>query len=86
MSIGTDLLMQRLAKTLDAKLNGEDARGRLSKPNSRQNGFVLLVFPFGAEEGRRTNYVSNGDRHDILTALKEIVARFEGQPELRGNA
>ena len=86
MSVGTDLLMRSLAKTLDEKLNGIDSISPLGDLSTRQNGFVLLVFSFGAEEGRRTNYVSNGDRHDILTALKEIVARFEGQPEIQGRA
>ena len=86
MSIGTDLLIQGVAKMIDRKLNGDGADELLGNPKARQNGFVLLVFPFGGPEGARTNYVSNGDRHDILTALKEIVARFEGQPELRGNA
>lgn len=87
MTKDTGSILRELAKTIDTKLNGIDAAPeRLSKPNSRENGFVLLVFPFGAEEGRRTNYVSNGERRDIVTALKEIVARFEGQPEISGTA
>ena len=86
MSIGTDLLMQGLAKMVDRKLNGDGANDRLSDRSKRENGFVLLVFPFDMTEGARTNYVSNGDRKDVLTALKEIVARFEGQPEVCGNA
>jgi TolB-like protein len=65
-------IMQELARELDKSLNGG------AKATDRENGFVLLVFPFNAPKGARTNYVSNGQREDIVTALKEIVARFEG--------
>lgn len=70
--------MNTLARSLDKALNG-DKRGK-----DRATGFVLLTFPFGAEEGARTNYISNADRRDIIVSLKEIVARFEGQPEIKG--
>lgn len=70
--------MNTLAGSLDRAFNG-DKRGK-----DRATGFVLLTFPFGAEEGARTNYISNADRRDIVVALKEIVARFEGQPEIKG--
>jgi hypothetical protein len=31
--------------------------------------------------------MSNGaDRRDIVTLMKEMIARFEGQPELKGQA
>ncbi len=40
---------------------------------------TLLISPFNAPEGARTNYVSNANRADMLTAMKEIVARFEGR-------
>lgn len=70
--------MNQLARSLDTAFNG-DKRGA-----DRENGFVLLVFPFGADEGARTNYISNANRRDIIVALKEIVARFEGQPEAKG--
>ena len=53
---------------------------------ARETGFVLLVFPFGNVEGR-CNYMSNGaDRRDVLTLMREMVARFEGQPEMKGTA
>jgi hypothetical protein len=68
----TDFL-QRTAKVLDQLLNGEQ-RGQ-----DRHNGFVLLVFPFDGPKGARVNYVSNADRADVLVALKEVVARFEGR-------
>ncbi|NTG49007.1 hypothetical protein G6M04_16645 [Agrobacterium rhizogenes] len=75
---GTAKTMKAMAEALDEVLNGSD--------RPKKNGFVLLVFPFGGPEGQRTNYVSNGNREDILVALKEIVARFEGQPHQSGRA
>lgn len=75
---GTKDMMQAIAKGLDDILNGE------ARP--RKNGFVVLVFPFDQHEGARTNYVSNCDRSDIVAALKEVTARFEGQPHQSGRA
>lgn len=41
-------------------------------------GFVLLVF--GEDKaGGRVNYISNRDRAEMLTAMKELLARFEGR-------
>ena len=71
-------MMNKLAAGLDSAFNGQK-RGK-----DRDTGFVLLMFPFNATEGARTNYISNADRRDIVVALKEIVARFEGQPEIKG--
>lgn len=72
-------IMNDLARALDKLLNG-DRRG-----NDRESGFVLMVFPFEEHEGR-CNYISNAKREDVVTMLKEQLARFEGQPELRGRA
>lgn len=72
----TNQLMRALARGIDETLN----------PHGKRIGFVLLVVPFEQPHGARTNYVSNCDRQDILTALKEVVARFEGQPEQKGTA
>ena len=72
--------MVGVARALDEAFNGE-ARG-----DDRKVGFVLLVFPFGSGEGR-CNYISNGaSRRDIVTMMKEQIARFEGQPEMEGRA
>lgn len=72
--------MQAIAQTLDEFFNGE------AKGSDRKTGFVLLVFPFGAQDGR-CNYISNGAaRRDIVTMMKEQIARFEGQPEMKGRA
>ncbi|TCM56196.1 hypothetical protein C8J36_103568 [Rhizobium sp. PP-F2F-G48] len=74
----TKNMMQSMASALDDVLN--------EKGKPKKNGFVLLVFPFDGAEGQRTNYVSNGQRQDIVVALKEIIARFEGQPQQSGRA
>lgn len=74
----TKSMMQSMASALDDVLN--------EKGKPKKNGFVLLVFPFDGPEGQRTNYVSNGQRQDIVVALKEIIARFEGQPHQNGRA
>lgn len=72
--------MNAIARTLDEHFNG-DAKG-----TARKVGFVLLVFPFNSTDGR-CNYISNGaDRRDIVTMMREQIARFEGQPELKGKA
>jgi hypothetical protein len=53
--------------------------------DDRTTGFVLMVFPFGDKSGR-CNYISNGaNRDDIVVLMKEMIARFEGQPELKGH-
>jgi hypothetical protein len=73
-------MMNRLAVALDGMFNG-DAKGA-----DRTTGFVLMVFPFEGREGR-CNYISNGaGRKDIIVLMKEMIARFEGQPELEGHA
>lgn len=69
----TRAYLRYAAKTIDQLLNGD----RVGP--DRATGFVLLAFPIGTEEGRRVNYVSNCHRDDMLAALKEIVARFEGR-------
>lgn len=72
--------MNAVAGALDQIFNG-DAKG-----SEREWGFVLMVFPFGSGDGR-CNYISNGaDRGDIVVLMKEMIARFEGQPEVSGRA
>ncbi len=66
--------MAAVARALDTMFNG----GQVGK--QRKTGFILMVFPF-ADKGR-CNYISNGaDRRDVVTLMKEMIARFEGQPE-----
>lgn len=72
--------MTAIVRALDETFNG-DKRGP-----DRNTGFVLMVFPFGDHSGR-CNYMSNGaDRRDVVTLMKEMIARFEGQPEQTGRA
>jgi len=72
--------MVAITQALDEMFNG-----KIGGPD-RTVGFVLMVFPFGDKSGR-CNYVSNGaDRRDIVTLMKEMIARFEGQPEMEGRA
>jgi hypothetical protein len=73
-------LMNDLAKALDISFNG-DKRGK-----DREVGFVLLCFNYGEKEGR-CNFISNGaDRKDIVVLFKEMIKRFEGQPDVTGHA
>jgi len=75
--------MNALARALDKLLNGE------AKGLERKTGFVLMVYPFndvGRTDGR-CNYISNGaDRRDVVVLMKEMIARFEGQPRTTGKA
>jgi hypothetical protein len=75
--------MNELARLLDMAFNGE------KKGKARPTGFVLLVYPFGnLEKGdARCNFISNGaDRKDLVMLFKEMITRFEGQPEQTGKA
>ena len=48
-------------------------------------GFALLVFPLGENDGRM-NYICNCEREDMLTAMKEFIARNEGRYARAGAA
>jgi hypothetical protein len=73
-------MLNAVARALDETFNGG------AKGNDRKVGFVLMLFPFGDNVGR-CNYISNGaDRKDVVVLMKEMIARFEGQPELEGRA
>jgi hypothetical protein len=67
--------MQALGKGIDMILNPD---------GTKTTGFVVLMFELGTKG--RMNYISNADRDDMLTALKELVARFEGRYSEPGNA
>ena len=72
--------MQTLASTLDTLLNGP------AKGADRKVGFALLTYNMGEDLSGtgRINYVGNGEREDVLTALKELVARWEGRYSTEG--
>ncbi|BBK37734.1 hypothetical protein STAQ_28120 [Allostella sp. ATCC 35155] len=72
--------MNAVASAIDVTFNGT------TRGPDRKVGFVLLCFPFGATDGR-CNFISNGaDRRDLIALFKEMIARFEGQPEMKGRA
>jgi hypothetical protein len=73
-------MMRGLATVLDQIFNGDDLGA------AKKTGFVVMVFPFNNNSGR-CNYISNADRADVVTLLREQLAYFEGQPDdLRGHA
>lgn len=67
-------LMNALAHGVDEALNGPRQIGIKSKI-----GFVLLVAEFGKIDGGRVNYISNGQRADMLAMCREYLARAEGR-------
>jgi hypothetical protein len=71
-------VMNDLAKFIDAAFNGP------VKGHNRKTGFILMTFAFGGEG--RCNYISNARREDVVVALKEQLARFEGSPDVPGHA
>ena len=77
--------MNAIAIALDRLFNGEDAQPRSRGiEDKRKWSFVLLVAPFNTTG--RCNFISNGaDRRDIVVMMKEMIARFEGQPEMEGH-
>lgn len=66
-------LMNDIARAIDKGFNGE-LRG-----HDRKVAFVLLTANFGDYEGGRVNYISNGERADIIAMMKELIGRFEGR-------
>jgi hypothetical protein len=73
--------MGAIMQALDEFVNGPKG------PNYvKRNGIVVMLFPYEGFDGR-CNYMSNGaDRKDIVVLMKEMIRRFEGQPELSGQA
>lgn len=64
-------LMNALAKTIDELLNGD---------RPKEVGFVLLMFSLGDPTPEsRMNYISNAQRSDVITSLKEFIANIEGR-------
>lgn len=63
-------MMNAVAQSLDEVFNPGD---------TRRVAFVVLTANMGDYEGGRVNYISNGNREDIVSMLKELIARFEGR-------
>jgi hypothetical protein len=72
--------MNATAAALDELFNGA------AKGKDRKVAFMLLVSEFGQIDGGRVNYISNGERSDCRAMLKELLARWDGQPEQSGRA
>jgi hypothetical protein len=64
--------MNVIAEVLDNEFNGK---------GPKKVGFALLVYNLGENltGTGRINYIGNGDRRDVLVALKELIARWEGR-------
>ena len=70
--------LDALARSLDQILNG---KGVLEDKSLRKNGFILLIFPYGQNDGR-ANYVSNGARREDIIKMFEVqIARFKEEAE-----
>lgn len=76
--------MNAVAEVLDVTFNGEPPPPpqQWRKPVA----WVLLTAETGKYEGGRVNYISNGERADMVAMLRELLARFEGQPDVSGRA
>lgn len=60
-----------LASGIDDALNGPGGPKKVA--------FCLFVAEFGKIDGGRVNFVSNGDRADMIAMVKEWLARTEGR-------
>ena len=68
-------LMNQVAAGLDDIFNGKNCKAK-----DRKTGFVLFLFDFNKPPTKgQMNYISNADRLDFLTSLKEMVAHLEGR-------
>lgn len=63
--------MNKLAQTLDVFFNGGSTGPEIV--------FLLLVGEVNNTGGGRVNYISNGNRDDMLSLMKEYLARAEGR-------
>lgn len=66
--------MNRLARQIDEGLNGRKKPGQAPRL-----GFILLTAEFGRIDGGSVNYISNGQREDMIAMLREYLARVEGR-------
>lgn len=67
-------MIDPIPKELNEAMNGV---GKLLNKIFKPFGFALLVFDFGNHG--RMNYISNADREDMITAMKEFIAVHEGR-------
>lgn len=71
---------QAIQVEVAAKMNafGRVIEEMLNDKGEKTWGFALLVFRFDVRLESRMNYLSNAERVDMLTAMKEFIARNEG--------
>jgi hypothetical protein len=48
----------------------------------RDVGFALLVFDFTGVQADRINYISNSERQNMIGAMREFIARADGDEKL----
>ena len=65
-------LMNDIAQALTQALNNA------TQGSPERYGFALFMFGLSGNEACRMNYIANVNRQDMLTALKEFIARNEG--------
>ena len=71
--------MRAVAETIDEFLNGTERPKKI--------GYIVMMFAFEDGPGvGRMNYMSNANRDDVKTALKEQLAAFGGMPQQTGRA
>lgn len=75
--------MNALAGAIDDVLNGPQLPGL---KRARKVGFVLLTANFGEIDNGRVNYISNGNKADMIAMVKEYLARLEGRAGEGGHA
>jgi hypothetical protein len=73
--------MKTVGRAIDMMFNPDG-------PKNRTVGWIVITFAFGnAKEGELVNYMSNADRADVVTMLKEQLRYFEGWSDKhKGNA
>ena len=67
----TEMTMRLLADLVNAILNG--VGGNASEC------FLIMTCRSGQSQGGNVNYISNANRDEVLTMLKEFIARQEGR-------
>ena len=59
---------------------GSGISDALGKTIGKDYGFTLLVFPFGREG--ISNYISNANRAEIISMLRETADRLEARQDM----
>jgi hypothetical protein len=75
-------VLNAIAGAIDDALNGPKIDGR----RLGNTAFAVIIFENDGSNATLASFVSNAERRDVHVAMKEMVARFDGQAELRGHA